>query len=198
MGVSPSAPATAPRRIARRQGLIFGGILGIVAVIINACVVITPLSRYSFAPGNFLSSTNVFTYLLALLAFFFAGWRAAQHTGRVDIGGLAGFWAGVVAAVVVVLIDVVLMLTSLSEYSYSISGGSLAILIFNVVFVAGRDAVLALLLGAGLGALGGFIGRTSAGVLAAPAQPGSPSAPSPASSQPAQTPQPPVSPQNQP
>jgi hypothetical protein len=178
--------------------LIFGGILGIVAVMLNACVVITPLGRYSLSPGNFLSSTNVFTYLLALLAFFFAGWRAAQQTGRVDIGGLAGFWAGVVAAVVVVLIDVVLVLASLVQDSYHMSGSSLAILLFSVVFIAGRDAVLALLLGAGLGALGGFIGRTSASVLAAPAQPGSPPAPPPASSQPAQTPQPPASSPGQP
>lgn len=197
MGGPTSAPSTAPRRIARRQGVIFGGILGIVAVIMNACVVITPLGRYSLSPGNFLSSTNVFTYLLALLAFFFAGWRAAQQTGRVDIGGLAGFWAGVVAAVVVVLIDVALVLPPLVSDSDHMSSSSLAILLFSVVFIAGRDAVLALLLGAGLGALGGFIGRTSAGVLSAPAQPGLPPAPPAASSKPAQT-QPPVSPQNQP
>jgi hypothetical protein len=197
MGGPTSTPSTAPRRIARRQGLIFGGILGIIAVIINACLVVA-IGNYSLSPGAYLSSTNVFTYLLALLAFFFAGWRAAQQTGRVDIGGLAGFWAGVVAAVVVVLIDVVLNLSSLSEYGYGISGRSLVALIFSVVLVAGRDAVLALLLGAGLGALGGFIGRTSAGVLAAPAQSNLPPAPPAASSQPAQTPQPPVSPQNQP
>ncbi len=195
MGEPTSAPSTAPRSIARRQGLIFGGILGIVAVILNACVVITPLGRYSLSPGNFLSSTNVFTYLLALLAFFFAGWRAAQQTGRVDMGGLAGFWAGVVAAVVVVLIDVALVLPSLVADSDHMSSSSLVILLFSVVFIAGRDAVLALLLGAGLGALGGFIGRSSASVLAAPAQPGPPSAPQPALSQP---PQPSASQQDQP
>ena len=198
MGVSTPVSLTAPRRIARRQGLIFGGILGIVAVILNACLVIAPLGRYSLSPGNFLSSANVFTYLLALLAFFFAGWRAAQQTGRVDMGGLAGFWAGVIGAVVVVVIDIVLVLASLAQDSYSMSRSSLALLIFSVVFIAGRDAVLALLLGAGLGALGGFIGRTSSSVLAAPAQPGLPPAPPAASSQPAQPPQPSAPPQNQP
>ncbi len=193
MGGPTSDPSAAPRRIARRQGLIFGGILGIIAVIINACLV-GAIGNYSLSPGAYLSSTNVFTYLLALLAFFFAGWRAAQQTGRVDIGGLAGFWAGVVAAVVVVLIDVVLALPSLVQDSDHMSGSSLAMLLFSVVFIAGRDAVLALLLGAGLGALGGFIGRTSASVLAVPAQPG----PSSASSQPAQMPQPPAPQQGQP
>lgn len=174
MGVSTSTPSTAPRRVARRQGLIFGGILGIVAIILNACLVLTPVGRYSFSPGTFLSSTNVLTYLLALLAFFFAGWRAAQHTGRVDIGGLAGFWAGVVAAVVVVLLDSVLVLVSLVQDHYDMSSSSLALLLFSLVFIAGRDAVLALLLGAGLGALGGFIGRTSSSALAAPVQSGLP------------------------
>ncbi|HEY7356262.1 MAG TPA: hypothetical protein VH590_07340, partial [Ktedonobacterales bacterium] len=71
----------------------------------------------------------------------------------------------------------------------SISRTSLLDFGIALAFLAVRDAVLALLFGAGLGALGGFIGRTYASGQPAPAAP--PAQPSPA-------PQTPAPPQSQP
>lgn len=181
---APVSPA-APRRIAFRQGLLFGGGLGIAALLVNICGVFFPLSRLSFSAFASSSMFSWLAYLLACIAFFFAGWRAAQHTGRMDMGALAGFWAGVVGAIVGVIIDIVLLGYVLSTEGPSISRTSLFDFGIALAFLAVRDAVLALLFGAGLGALGGFIGRTYASGQAAPAAPTpAPQTPAPPQSQP--------------
>ncbi|HEY7356257.1 MAG TPA: hypothetical protein VH590_07315 [Ktedonobacterales bacterium] len=188
---APVSPA-APRRVAFRQGLLFGSVLGVAALLVNICGVFFPLSRLSFSTFASSSMFSWLTYLLAGIVFFFAGWRAAQHTGRMDMGALAGFWAGVVGAIVGVIIDIVLLGYVLSSEGPSISRTSLLDFGIALAFLAVRDAVLALLFGAGLGALGGFIGRTYASGQAAPAQPNQgPAVPSPA-------PQAPAPPQSQP
>ena len=193
MGSSTPVLPSAPKHIARRQGLIFGGGVGIIAVMLNICLVVVPAGRF-FAPRTFLPTSNWLIYLLAFIAFFFAGWRAAQQTGRIDIGSLAGFWAGLVAAVVGIVIDIMLVLYNLLAYNDSISSSSLAALIFSVVLIAAMYSVLGLLLGAGLGALGGLVGRTYVSGVASPP----PSLQPPASSAPPQASQPPAPPQNQP
>ena len=194
---APTPPMT-PRRIAFRQGLIFGGILGIAALVLNMCLVFAPgVGRLGFAPVGLYSGSNVLVYLIGFAAFFFAGWRAAQQTGRVDIGGLAGFWAGLVGGLVLVVIDIVLVLYSFTSFR-SVSAGEAASLIVSLLFLAGRDAILALLLGAGLGVLGGFIGRTYVTSGPAAAQPNQPPAsPPPPPAAPSPTPQPPPAPQSQ-
>lgn len=191
MGAPAPVPPVTPRRIAFRQGLLFGGGLGIVALLLNISIILVPFARtYFFSPTFLFSGSSAFIYLLAFVAFFFAGWRATRQTGRVDIGGLAGFWAGLVSGGVVLVIDLVLLVYSLTSSGPAFSRSSLLTLSFTFVFLAGRDAILALLAGTGLGALGGFIGRTYAtGGPAAAAQPNQP---------PASPSQPPSPPQNQP
>jgi hypothetical protein len=79
-----------------------------------------------------------------------------------------------------------LLLFTLTSNGPPVSRSSLAELIFVLVFVAGRDAILALLFGAGLGALGGFVGRAYTSGQATPVQPNQ----GPASPPPAQPPPP--------
>ncbi len=76
------------------------------------------------------------------------------------------------------------------EYRYATSSRSIAALIVSVVFTTTRNAILALLFGTGLGALGGFIGKIYASgpavppsvqPSAQPAQPEPPQAPPPSS-----------------
>ncbi|HLV98464.1 MAG TPA: hypothetical protein VKT82_07270 [Ktedonobacterales bacterium] len=192
---APTPPMT-PRRIAFRQGLLFGGGLGIAALVLNLCLGFVPYAgRFGFSPVSPLTGNNVLVYLIGFAAFFFAGWRTAQQTGRVDIGGLAGFWAGLVGGLVLIVIDIVLVIYSYSlTYRPSVSVSSVASIIVSLLLLAGRDAILALLLGAGLGVLGGFIGRTYATSGPAAAQPNQP----PATPPPAAAPQPPPSPPSQP
>src|SRR5579871_1761931 len=149
---APTPPMT-PRRIAFRQGLLFGGGLGIAALVLNLCLGFVPYAgRFGFSPVSPLTGNNVLVYLIGFAAFFFAGWRTAQQTGRVDIGGLAGFWAGLVGGLVLIVIDIVLVIYSYSlTYRPSVSVSSVASIIVSLLLLAGRDAILALLLGAGLG-----------------------------------------------
>jgi hypothetical protein len=188
---APIAPATS-RRIALRQGIIFGGGLGLVALLVNMCGIFLPASRLSFSTIGSSATLGWLTYLLGFIAFFFAGWRAAQHTGRMDMGALAGFWAGVVGAIVGVVINIVLLVYALTSRGPSFSRSSLASFVIALMFASAVQVVLALLFGACLGMLGGFIGRTYASGQAAPAPPNQgPAMPAPA-------PQSPAPPQSQP
>jgi hypothetical protein len=190
MRMSTPVTSTTPRQIALRQGLLFGGSLGVLILIGAVSLVVLSAFHFSFSAVSVFPYALGLTYLLALIAFFFAGWRSAQRTGRVDIGALAGFWAGLVAALVGAMVYIVLIIASYGEYRYAMSSRSLAALIVSVVFTTTRNAILALLFGTGLGALGGFIGKIYASGPAAPpsvrpsaqpAQPEPPQAPPPSS-----------------
>ncbi len=195
--MSASVPPTVSRHMALRQGLLFGGSLGILVLIGTVLLGLLSVFHFSFFAATIFPNALGLTYLLALIAFFFAGWRSAQKTGRVDLGTLAGFWAGVVAALVGVLVYIVLILVSYGMYRYATSSSSMVTLIVNSVFMIVRNAILALLLGPALGTLGGFIGKSYASGLTAPPEPVQPSAPPP-QTQPSQAPQPSSPPQNQP
>jgi len=156
---TPLSPKDA-RFIALRQGLLIGTITGCLALLSTAC--------RSFAPISF----NFF-YLLASIVFFVAGWRAAKKTSRVDIGALAGFWAGVVMAIFAI---VVLLIDFFGEYSYRTAGLSSLVGYGSAVAVV---AMMALLLGPALGVLGGLIGKIYADSPTPPATSTSSSSPSP-------------------
>ena len=178
---TPLTPKDA-RFIALRQGLLFGTFAGCLALLSSACRMFIPVSTFSL---NFI-------YVLAFIAFFVAGWRAAKKTGRIDIGALAGFWAGVAVAILGLVTFLAIFFID-----YRLREVSLSYLVSYAMSVI-SPVLLALIIGPAVGALGGFIGRTyvenTAPPPAAPAQPPSP-APSVAPAQPAQ-PAPPQ--QNQP
>ena len=140
---TPLTPQIA-RKIALRQGLLFGTFAGCLALLSTACSRFIPVSTFSF---NFI-------YVLAFIAFFVAGQRTAKKTGRIDMGALAGFWAGVAVAILGLITLPVLAFAmyqnrgsiSLSSFVYYVSSGIL-------------PALLALLFGPAIGVLGGFIGK---------------------------------------
>lgn len=162
---TPLTPKDA-RYIALRQGLLFGTFAGCLALLASACNTFLPL--YGFFSLNFI-------YVLAFIAFFVAGWRAAKRTGRIDIGALAGFWAGVVVAI---LGFVTLFVVFVGEYR--LREVRLAYILTYAVSAL-TPALLALVVGPAVGALGGFIGKTyaenTATPPAVPAQPSAPTAP---------------------
>lgn len=175
---TPLTPEDA-RFIALRQGLLFGTFAGCLAIL-------------GVAGSRFLSfpifSLN-FIYALAFIAFFVAGWRTAKRTGRIDMGALAGFWAGVAVAI---LGFIAILLFSAIEYRFVGTGIRLSSLL-SIAVSSLPVALLALIFGPAIGTLGGFIGKTyienSAAGSAAPtqpapstAQPAAPAQPSPPSS----------------
>ncbi|MGH2510493.1 MAG: hypothetical protein ACRDHZ_24220 [Ktedonobacteraceae bacterium] len=168
------------KRIALRQGLLCGIVVGCFALLI------TLLRQFSYEipllgqAANGLWSNNF--SLPACLAFFVAGWRAAKKTGRLDIGVLAGFWAGITVAIFAV---VILFITAYGSDIAEIT--SLSSLIYYIVNVF-VTALSALLVGPIFGVLGGFIGRIYA---VSPTLPTVPSSPSP-TPQPSQSPPSPV------
>jgi hypothetical protein len=96
------------RRPSLRQGLIFGLILGVVQVI------------YGFVT-SFISSVDIQSFLvtislaLFLLAGFLAGQRAAQETGKLGTGALAGIWSGVIGSLVIALVSLIGTLLTMSS-----------------------------------------------------------------------------------
>ncbi len=151
---TPVSPPT-PKHVAQRQGLLFGGSVGVMSALILGLVSVFRFLFFSYGLD--------LVYLLALLAFFLAGWRAAKKTNRVDMGALAGLWAGVVLALVGIAIYTILLLISYNTYRYATSSlSSIVSFIISSVFVILRNTVLALLVGPTLGAVGGLLGRIDA------------------------------------
>jgi uncharacterized membrane protein YfcA len=140
---TPLAPQIA-RKIALRQGLLFGTFAGCFAFLSTAFTRFLSVSTFSL---NFI-------YVLAFIAFFVAGRRTAKKTNRMDMGALAGFWAGVAVAILGLVTFPVLVFVedqnmariALSSIVYSALSGI-------------TPALLALLFGTAIGALGGFIGK---------------------------------------
>jgi len=152
MQISTSLTPKQARRIALLQGLFFGISAGCLALLITAASVFLPLRG---------SSLNV-VYTLAFIAFFFSGWRVARKTIRIDMGALAGFWAGVAVAVFWLF---TVFAVSFGEYR----GDIRLISVVSYALSALPTTLLALLFGPAIGALGGFIGKMYAENTAAQA-----------------------------
>lgn len=159
------------RRPSMRQGLIFGIILGVVEIIYGFIA--------SFITQQDLQSLlSTIPLALFLLFAFFAGQRASQVTGKLGTGAMAGFWSGLVGAVIEGLVPLIGTFINLqtivandqkyiqanpkqfpgmkpTDYTSSdaITTALLALL-FSIVFY-----VLISLIG---GALGGMVGRRRA------------------------------------
>ncbi len=163
--VSPVPPVNAGK-VAVTQGLVFGIGYGVIGIIYAVIQNLTSLG----AAGLLL--TALF-YLVGLAAYFFVGWRAAQRTGRVGTGALAGLWTGLFASILYLIAEVPLFFAaglnkSLQAYqSSSLSASSTlnassyrTILIGTTLFGFVLSVVVGLGIGAGVGALGGLVGRS--------------------------------------
>lgn len=160
------------RRPSLRQGLIFGLILGAIQII------------YGFAT-SFITSPDAQSFLstiglaLFLLFGFLAGQRAAQETGKLGSGMLAGIWTGVIGSLMIGLVSLIGTLVTMSSIianyqqvirsspqlypgvkpaditaSYVLTTFLIDLVVFFLLF-----QTLLTLVG---GALGGFLGRRRA------------------------------------
>lgn len=152
-----------PRQPAIRQGLIFGAILAVLLAINAALNVYTGIGWGSYI-----------TTIAGIAAFIVAGMRAGQATGKVSSGLVAGLVAGifssfintvVVAALVIVNAD--RLTVAANQLIDKVAPGSRvhyttsSYIVVNVGVTA-AFIIIAALVGMGLGALGGRIGKDRA------------------------------------
>jgi hypothetical protein len=152
------------RAIALQRGLIFGLAQTAIAVVI---LLLNTFVNTNAGLALLLAAVN---FLLSLAAYFGAGILASRQTGQLSTGTFAGLWAGVCYGVLNFIISLLLFL----QVAFP---RALAILSTSPDFASNPDAVrlgviaggvgiellgslLAIGLGAGLGALGGLLGRS--------------------------------------
>ncbi len=176
MQVPVSRPSAA--RAVFVEGTIVGGILAAVHLVLSLA--------HAFAGSSVLSVILLIVIVLAWLgAFFWAGVRGAKKTGRVGMGTLTGLWCAVVAGILAFIINVIILTTlpsssidvftelirqSLSQSSTrpNISEQSLrAGVIIDLVLGNVCLTIIGIGVGAGIGALGGLLGKSQAPALAA-------------------------------
>ena len=165
------------------NGLYFG--LG--AVVLNFVVLFVPDLIGLHIPGLVLIGLS---WLIGLMAFFLAGMFAAKKTGRVGTGTLAGLWAGIFNGVLTNALygllflvflsldngslyqELISTLTSSSASATLLSPTQVATILRSVMIMALTFFVLFDIgLGAGLGPLGGLLGRSMAKIPHEPSQP---------------------------
>src|SRR5947209_16316716 len=88
-----------------RQGLLFGLLLALFSIVLNVILSLAGLSTLflgaimmTFTSIGYL--TSIVGLIVAILAYLATGRRAAQQTGRVGTGALAGLWTGFISAVI--------------------------------------------------------------------------------------------------
>ena len=173
-------------KIALQQGLIFGVILAALIITLNSIVSLTgfsaqltlTLNRSGHMSANQAAQMASFlvsapAYVLSVVIYFIAGWRAVRLAAKASTGVLAGLWTGLVMSVLVGLIDIAfLFLVTLPavarEYSVNhmpISTSYTASLVRSTLVGTVAGLLLSLALGAAIGALGGLLGKDQDGKI---------------------------------
>lgn len=143
-----------------RQGLIIGVILGIILIIFALLGNIANLGVILF----------ILSVVIALGAYFYAGLRASQLTERVSTGALAGLWTALISSLlysayllIYTLVNIDTLVRNAQAAARQAGATTLqytnGLLIGGVIFYIVVVIIISVLVGLGLGALGGFIGK---------------------------------------
>src|SRR5260370_1764132 len=153
--------------MARRGGAAFiwkwGAISGVVLGVIQIIISLLPLG----------SLKTILDVLVWLIGFFVLGLFAARQTGRVRTGALVGLVAGLIGALIGRVLFVIIQISTNDQQitpalnhaaaTGSISPGELhTVAVVGIVIGLVVLGALELGLGAGIGALGGLVGRRQA------------------------------------
>lgn len=164
----PMRERTAVRRRgspAFAQGLIFGIVLGAIQVGLSYLIEKAHLTQYTLV----ITSIGA---MIAVVMYLFAGIRAAEKTGRVGSGAFAGFWTGLISALIALIGALLLASTNLTlllqqaeillqasnrqlNPSTPISANQL---LLGAAGITGL--MLSLLAGLLIGAIGGLVGKS--------------------------------------
>jgi hypothetical protein len=161
---------TQPRYFAFRRDFLFGLSLGIFVVIGNVLLSLAKVGimlaggiSFIFAPGSTGKNAGGFLvpllmyggFLVPLLVYLVAGLRASQQTGKVGIGTFAGLWTGLICGGISFVYIIVVIFVPGSYSLYPQFGEVFPLL----VLVSIPGILLAIVLGAVVGTLGGLIGK---------------------------------------
>lgn len=145
---------------ALKQGLIFGLILGVAEVLISLLGRVATLGII----------TSILSYLLYIGLPLVAGLRASPQTGRVSTGLLAGLWTGLFGSIIASIYTIIAFFLNIDAIRSAAQKASpnvrltdnllLIGIVVGVVFII----IVATLIGLGMGAIGGAIGRRRANV----------------------------------
>ena len=123
----------------------------------------------------------ILNFLLSLAAYFVAGILAAKETGRLNAGTYAGMWTGAIYGIINFAISSAIFFLVLLPRALEIAQGTTAFetnpdafrigAIIGGLFLYFGGAALAVGFGAGLGVLGGLIGRNKSPYQPMPAIP---------------------------
>lgn len=197
--MQPTYTAPNSGKIAFRYGLIFGLIQAVVAIAILLLNTFVNTTSDKVGIAFLLAAVN---FLLSLAAYFVAGILSSKQTGKVSTGTLAGMWTGIIYGVVnLVVALVVFFQVSLPRLMQAAQNSNSPVytnnpdafrvgLMIGGVGIPVLGALIAVGLGAGLGALGGLIGKNTSKVQPEPAYPAYPSAYPPYPGQPGSYPPP--------
>jgi hypothetical protein len=161
-------PVVSSRKVAFRYGLIFGLIQAAIAIVVSL------LSKFVLSSNTGVTLVlNGIVFLIGLTAYFIAGMLASRQTGKVSTGTISGLWTGVFSGILGCIVNVVLFLSityptlidhynkvgypsnvSQSAFKVGAIAGGVGIYILGFIFAIG--------VGAGIGALGGLLGRSQA------------------------------------
>jgi hypothetical protein len=120
----------------------------------------------SFVPTNGLVTIlGVLVFLVTIALTLLAGVRASQWTGRVRTGALAGLIMGLISSLLAYITSLTTIFVFDTPFHHRLSLATSTqvqqvITAYSLIFVI--VFVVELLLGAGIGALGGLIGRNRA------------------------------------
>ncbi len=158
---------TSTGRPALRQGLLFGIVLGLILAVIN---VVTSFANL----GSASIIISIVIFLLSLVVYFFAGMRASQQTGKVSTGLLAGLWAGLVSSLISFIATFIITLSTIDtiraraqaaidqqhvQFHYTNSILITSVAVFGLLTVG-----FYILVGLGMGAAGGAVGKRRANI----------------------------------
>lgn len=164
---------------AGKTALLYGALFGVAAGVIQIMCI------FFLATAGFLLSL-----VLCIVALLFAGLCASRRTGKVSTGTLAGLWSGLISSVIVVSILGLLLLVMthssafMNEFMGALRSSDMPSSITSqqaVVYMGLGMVILAVIwlcvgigAGAGIGAIGGLIGKTMTPVVQYAPQPFTP------------------------
>lgn len=161
--MQPAATPPNARSVAFLRGLIFG----LAQTVIAACILL--LNTFVNTNTSLALILVVVNFLLSLAAYFGAGALAASKTGRQSTGTFAGLWAGIFYGVLNFIVSLIIFLQvvfpralALLNSSPELANNPDAVRLGVIVGGIGIEllgSLLAIGLGAGVGALGGLAGR---------------------------------------
>ena len=161
-------PVASPGKIAFRYGLILGLIQTVLALI---TALVTALTDPLGTSAGLSFGLGVLIFITSLVAYFIAGTLAAKQTGKVSTGTIGGLWTGVVYGILGCIITSTTFLAirypklvdHYNTVGYPASATASAFKIGLVAAGVGLPVFglfVAIGVGAGIGALGGLLGRS--------------------------------------